>query len=79
MVGRNVLDGRWTFQIVEEFGDNYWTVCREYERHLRNTFPGGEQDTKDAPPSEPDCGTDRREMAPGSVDIYGHRGTGRPG
>ncbi len=25
MVGRNVLDGRWTFQIVEEFDDLYWT------------------------------------------------------
>ena len=25
MVGRNVLHGRWTFQIVEEFDDGYWT------------------------------------------------------
>jgi hypothetical protein len=96
MVGRNVLDGRWTFQIFEEFDYHCWTVFREHERHLRNTFQGGVrhvieaemkerrrartggQDNKDAPPSEPDCSTDRREMAPGSVDIYGHRGTGRP-
>jgi hypothetical protein len=36
-----VLDGRWTFQIVEEFDDHYWSVFREHERHLRNTFQGG--------------------------------------
>ena len=26
LVGRNVLDGRWTFQVVEEFDDGYWSV-----------------------------------------------------
>src|SRR6201990_3267339 len=31
MVGRNVLNGRWTFQIVEEFDDVYWSVFREHE------------------------------------------------
>jgi hypothetical protein len=33
VVGRNVLYGRWTFQIVEEFDDNYWSVWRGHERH----------------------------------------------
>jgi hypothetical protein len=32
VVGRNVLHGRWTFQIVEEFDDNYWSVFREHEQ-----------------------------------------------
>ena len=41
MVGRNVLHGRWTFQIVEEFDDNYWSVLREHERSVRAELTGG--------------------------------------
>ncbi len=36
MVGRNVLEGRWTFQVVEEFDDNYWSRFREHERQVRD-------------------------------------------
>src|SRR3954467_7473934 len=32
LVGRNVLDGRWTFQVVEEFDDLYYAAFRDYER-----------------------------------------------
>src|SRR3954454_21078427 len=32
LVGRNVLPDRWTFQIMEEFDDGYWSVFREHER-----------------------------------------------
>jgi len=28
LVGRNVLEGRWTFQIVEEYDATYWTPAR---------------------------------------------------
>src|SRR5690242_14536835 len=24
LLGRNVLHGRWTFQVVEDYDDNYW-------------------------------------------------------
>ncbi|BBX10712.1 hypothetical protein [Mycolicibacterium aichiense] len=41
MVGRNVLHGRWTFQIVEEFDDDYWSVLRERERGVRDQLMGG--------------------------------------
>jgi hypothetical protein len=41
VVGRNVLYGRWTFQIVEDFDDNYWSVFREQERRLREDLQGG--------------------------------------
>ena len=27
VIGRNVVHGRWTFQIVEDFDDNYWSGC----------------------------------------------------
>jgi hypothetical protein len=35
IVGRNVVEGRWTFQIVEEFGDGYWAEARALERAIR--------------------------------------------
>jgi hypothetical protein len=41
MVGRNVLDGRWTFQIIEEFDDGYWLVFREHERRVRDELQQG--------------------------------------
>jgi hypothetical protein len=41
LVGRNVIAGRWTFQIVEDYDDNYWSVFREYERRAREELAGG--------------------------------------
>ncbi|MFY9918248.1 MAG: hypothetical protein WAL26_07620 [Mycobacterium sp.] len=41
MVGRNVLYGRWTFQIVEEFDDTYWSRFREHERRVRDELQQG--------------------------------------
>jgi hypothetical protein len=41
IVGRNVLPGRWTFQIVEEFDDTYYTPVVEAERRLRDELLQG--------------------------------------
>jgi hypothetical protein len=41
VVGRNVLYGRWTFQMVEDFDDNYWSVFRENERRVRDELQHG--------------------------------------
>lgn len=41
VVGRNVLYGRWTFQVVEEFDDNYWSVFRDHERRVRDELQQG--------------------------------------
>lgn len=41
LVGRNVLYGRWTFQIVEDFDDNYWSVFRDHERRVRDELQQG--------------------------------------
>ena len=41
LIGRNVLPGRWTFQVVEEFDDGYWSVFRAHERAVRETLVGG--------------------------------------
>jgi hypothetical protein len=41
LVGRNVIHGRWTFQIVEEYDDTYWTPFRELEREAREQLVDG--------------------------------------
>jgi hypothetical protein len=41
LVGRNVLPGRWTFQIVEEYDDTYWSVFRALEKEAREDLLGG--------------------------------------
>ncbi len=43
LVGRNVLYGRWTFQIVEEFDDGYWTEFRTHDRRVRDELQAGER------------------------------------
>lgn len=41
IVGRNVLPGRWTFQVVEEFDDTYWGPFRDAERSVREQLVQG--------------------------------------
>jgi hypothetical protein len=41
VVGRDVLDGRWTFQIVEEFDDTYYDCVRDVVRRARDELTGG--------------------------------------
>jgi hypothetical protein len=43
MVGRNVLHGRWTFQVVEEFDDHYWSPLRDHERAVRDELMDGQR------------------------------------
>ena len=35
LVGRDVIDGRWTFQLVEAYDAQYWSTFRDVEAHLR--------------------------------------------
>ncbi|EKF24369.1 hypothetical protein C731_1574 [Mycolicibacterium hassiacum DSM 44199] len=41
VLGRNVIHGRWTFQIVEDFDDNYWSVFRDHEKQVRDELQRG--------------------------------------
>ena len=41
VIGRNVLDGRWTFQIVEEFDDLYYDPVRREVRGLEDRHVAG--------------------------------------
>lgn len=43
LVGRNVIEGRWTFQVVEEFDDGYWSAFRELDRHSRDQLLDGKR------------------------------------
>ena len=48
LVGRNVLEGRWTFQIMEEFDDGYWSVFRDFERRVRDELVDGRRHVHEA-------------------------------
>ncbi len=41
ILGRNVIEGRWTFQLVEEFDDGYYTAFRDLERAVRDSTMAG--------------------------------------
>jgi len=41
LVGRNVVQGRWTFQIVEEYDDGYYATFKELEKTAREDLVGG--------------------------------------
>jgi hypothetical protein len=41
IVGRNVIPGHWTFQIMEAYDDTYWSVLREAEQRVRDELTGG--------------------------------------
>ena len=65
VVGRNVVCGRWTFQIVEEFDDTYWSVFRDHERRVRDELQQGvrhvfEADMKERRRTHGKAGHERR-------------------
>lgn len=48
LVGRNVIEGRWTFQVVDEFDDVYWGPLRDGERRVREQLTGGRRHVYEA-------------------------------
>jgi hypothetical protein len=41
LVGRNVIEGRWTFQLVEEYDDGYYAMFRSFEQEVRDELLDG--------------------------------------
>jgi len=41
LIGRNVVPGHWTFQLVEEFDDGYYAEFKRFERDARDELAGG--------------------------------------
>jgi hypothetical protein len=48
LVGRNVIEDRWTFQIVEDYDDSYWSAFRSWEQRLRTELTGGRRHLHEA-------------------------------
>lgn len=48
LVGRNVLEGRWTFQIIEEYDDGYFSLWRDMEQQARTELVGGRRHLQEA-------------------------------
>ena len=48
ILGRNVIPDRWTFQIVEEYDDTYWSAFREMERSVRERLVKGRRHLHEA-------------------------------
>ncbi|PCN47344.1 hypothetical protein Csp2054_12890 [Curtobacterium sp. 'Ferrero'] len=43
LVGRNVIAGRWTFQIMEDYDDGYYALAKELEKTARDELVGGKR------------------------------------
>jgi hypothetical protein len=48
VIGRNVIDGRWTFQLVEEFDEVYFEAVRAAERRVREGLMAGRRHVLEA-------------------------------
>ncbi|MEU4470395.1 hypothetical protein [Micromonospora sp. NPDC023888] len=69
LVGRNVIAGRWTFQIVEDFDDGYHALFREVDRQARDELVGGRRHLYEAEMKERrrSRGRPGHEARPGSA------------
>jgi hypothetical protein len=48
LIGRNVVAGRWGFQVVEDYDDGYYRCFREIERLARERLTGGRRHVYEA-------------------------------
>lgn len=48
LIGRNVLPGQWTFEVVEAYDDHYYRYFEEIEREVREALVGGRRHAHEA-------------------------------
>ncbi|MBP2479511.1 hypothetical protein JOF53_008383 [Crossiella equi] len=48
LIGRNVLFGRWTFQVVEEYDDDYYRAFADWEAEVRKQLTKGQRHCHEA-------------------------------
>ncbi|HET7660128.1 MAG TPA: hypothetical protein VFK66_07035 [Oryzihumus sp.] len=60
LVGRNVLEGRWTFQIVEEYDDGYYALFKCLEEVARRQLAQGRRHLYEAEMKEAERSHGRR-------------------
>jgi hypothetical protein len=72
VVGRNVLPGRWTFQVVEEFDDTYYLPVVGTEEHIRTELLRAPPSLRErAEGGTPDPGTGRARAPPAGARLMG--------
>lgn len=73
VVGRNVIEGRWTFQLVEEYDDGYYAAVRASERAARDELVGGRRHVFESEMKERERSHGRRhhEARPGDGSPQG--------
>ena len=76
LVGRNVVHGRWTFQLVEEYDDTYWSLFRSFERRAREQLVDGRRHLYEAEMKERERteGDPRHTAVPDDSSPQGSRG-----
>jgi hypothetical protein len=52
LIGRNVLPGRWSFQVVEEYDDGYYLCFKDVEKLVRQRLTGGRRHVFEAATKE---------------------------
>ena len=48
LVGSNVIADRWTFQIVEDYDDTYWSRFRSFDERARTELADGDRHVLEA-------------------------------
>lgn len=48
LIGRNVIPGRWTYQIMEEFDDGYYATFQNIESYARQQLAAGRRHIHEA-------------------------------
>jgi hypothetical protein len=48
LIGRNVIPGRWTFKIIEDYDDNYYDLFVTLERRARDQLVDGKRHLNEA-------------------------------
>lgn len=43
LIGRNVIEGRWTFQIIEDYDSGYYSAFQDVEARARDSLTGGKR------------------------------------
>jgi hypothetical protein len=48
LIGRNVLPGRWSFEVVEDYDDGYYQCFQQVDRLVRGRLTGGRRHVYEA-------------------------------
>lgn len=80
LIGRNIVEGRWSLQVVEEHDDTYWSVFRALESRVRDELMAGRRHIFEAEMKEDrrSHGVRHHEAVPDDDGPNRRRDEGRP-